>query len=87
MANTAVSHVKITNYLYGGPGDAKIATETISIPLTGALFTTVPSNDPKYADGVNAKISYPGQPGMPVFYTNETVAQLTAQANGNISAS
>ena len=87
MANTAVSHVKITNYLYGGTGDAKIATETKGIPLNGAVFSEVKSSDPKYADGVNSKIDYPSQPGAPVYYTNETVAQLCAQANGNLSGS
>jgi hypothetical protein len=87
MANTAVSHVKITNYVYGGSGDSKIGTEVIGIPLTGAVFSEVKSTDQKYPDGVNAKITYPSQPGAPVYYTNETVAQLCAQANGNISAS
>lgn len=87
MANTAVSHIRITNYLYGGAGDQKIATEDIGVPCAGALFTTVRSTDPKYQDGVNAKITYPENPAQPVYYTNETVAQLVAQANGNLSAS
>jgi hypothetical protein len=85
MANTAVSHILITSYVYGAQ-DILRGTEQRSIPCEGADFTEVSSEDPKSNDGVNAKITYYDKPDR-VFYTSETVAQLTAQANGNLSAS
>lgn len=87
MANTAVSHIKLNNYKPSWDGSLLESTEEIGIPLDGALFVVVSSEDPLAALGINSKILYPAQPNSPIYFTNETVAQLVAQANGNISAS
>ncbi len=89
MAN---AQVLITKYIYGGPGEGSApealqGTQVGSIPVAEAVFDEVPSTDPKYDDGVRAKITYRNDPTGKVFYTNETAAQLVAQSNGSISAS
>ena len=81
----AVSDIRITSYVYGAQ-NALRGTEQIGVPCEGALFNEVSSEDPKAADGVNAKITYYNRPGV-VYYTSETVPQLVAQSNGTISAS
>ena len=92
MANTKVGHILITEYVYGGPGsgsapEALRGTLVRGIPTDDAEFQAVATDDPKSDDGVEAKITYRNDPTGKVIYTNETVAQLVAQSNGNISAS
>lgn len=84
----AVGNIVITSYVFGGPSEeAAFTTETVGIPVPGAIFTELNANDPKVTAGCNSKITYLGDPTGRTFYTNETVAQLVAQANGNLSAS
>ncbi len=88
----AQAQILITKYIYGGPGEGSApealrGTRVGSIPTADAQFDEVSSEDPKYDDGVRAKITYRNDPTSNVIYTNETAAQLVAQANGNLSAS
>ena len=88
----AVASILLTKYIYGGPGEgsdveALIGTQTGSISVPDAIFDEVTDEDPKYDDGVRAKITYRNDPTGKVIYTNETAAQLVAQSNGTVSAS
>ena len=86
MANTAVGAIKITSYVYGGPGEPRHHTENVGVPVPDIIISEVVSADPKYADGVRSKITY-RQDTQTVFFTNELYDALVAQANGNVSAS
>lgn len=84
----AVAQILITSYIFGGPSEeAAFTTENVGIPVPDAVFTELHANDPKVTAGCNSKITYRNDPTGRTFYTDETVAQLVAQANGNLSAS
>lgn len=92
MANTKVGHITLTEYVYGGIGsgtapEGLMGTKTKGIPTDDAVFDELDSEDSKYSDGVRTKITYRNDPTGKIIYTNETVAQLAAQSNGNLSAS
>jgi hypothetical protein len=92
MADTKVGHIVLTEYVYGGPGEGSDAealrgTQTIGIPTDDALFHSVSTQDFRYDDGVRAKVTYRNDPTAKTIYTNETVAMLVSQSNGNASAS
>lgn len=94
MADTAVNHIVLTEYVYGGPGESSSSapeklrgTVTIGVPTQDAIFNAVSNQDPKYSDGVRSRITYRNDPTFRQIYTNETVAMLVSQSNGNASAS
>lgn len=77
----AASSIEISSYVYGGSGEVLVAIEERGIPVKGAFFQKVTSEQAKYADGVRSKINYSLGKSLIVLYTDTPVEELVTLSN------